>query len=104
MVEPVCPSRTDLNIESQAQRRQGLHRLKSSSHIGSAGVAEWATDLTPTTPANTKAAHFIQAANSVAWNDSQWGVLGSFPKNYPSPPAVPSLDDPAFDGAAACLG
>jgi hypothetical protein len=75
-----------------------------AARIGSAGVAEWATDLTPTTPANTKAAHFIQAANSVAWNDSQWGVLGSFPKNYPSPPAVPSLDDPAFSRAAACFG
>jgi hypothetical protein len=75
-----------------------------AARIRGAGIAEWATDLTPTTPANTSAAHFIQAANSVAWSNSQWGVLGSFPKNYPSPPGVPPLDSPAFAHAVACIG
>jgi hypothetical protein len=75
-----------------------------AARISGAGVAVWATDLTPTTPANTSTGHFIQAANSVAWHDSQWGSLGSFPKNYPTPGVVPALDDPAFTRAAACIG
>jgi hypothetical protein len=74
-----------------------------AARIGGAGIAEWATDLTPTTPATSKA-NFIQAANAVAWHTSQWGVFGSFPKNYGGPPSAPSLDDPAFGRAAACLG
>jgi hypothetical protein len=74
-----------------------------AARIQGAGVAEWVTALTPTSPRTSPVStHFIQAANSVAWHDSHWGSLGSFPQKYPS--ALLSLDSPAFDQASACLG
>jgi hypothetical protein len=73
-----------------------------AARIRSRGIAVWATDITPTLVKQPPAA-FIQAANAVAWHNSQWGVSGSFPKNYPSAPTVPPLGSPGIRVAAACV-
>jgi hypothetical protein len=69
------------------------------------GVAVWATTLAPilTHKPPPTVANSITAANLVAWNNSDWGVLGHFPKNYGTPPAVPPLDNPGRRIALSCV-
>jgi hypothetical protein len=69
---------------------------------GFPGIAIWVTDLTPTTRSQPPAS-FIQAANNLAWTHSQWGSLGTFPRNYPGGPGFPSLDNAGIAKTATCL-
>jgi hypothetical protein len=47
------------------------------------GVGVWATTLAPslTRRPPSGVGNSIDAANLVAWNNSDWGVIGHFPKN-----------------------
>jgi hypothetical protein len=69
------------------------------------GVGVWATTLSPSLrrkpPGGT--ADTLQAANLVAWKNSDWGSFGTFPKNYGSPPANPPLDNPGRRIALSCV-
>jgi hypothetical protein len=69
------------------------------------GVGVWATTLAPslTRKPGSGVGNSINAANLVAWNNSDWGVLGHFPKNYGTPPAVPPLDNPGRAIALSCV-
>jgi hypothetical protein len=77
-----------------------------AARIRGRGVGVWATTLSPSLrrkpPGGT--GNILQAANAVAWRNSQWGVLGSFPKNYPLyPPGEPPLDNPGLSRAVVCV-
>jgi hypothetical protein len=76
-----------------------------AARIRGRGVGVWATTLAPilTHKPPPTVADTITAANLVAWNNSDWGVLGHFPKNYGTPPAVPPLDNPGRRIALSCV-
>lgn len=69
------------------------------------GVGVWATTLSPSLrrkpPGGT--ANTLQAANLVAWKNSDWGSFGTFPKNYGRPPGNPPLDNPGRRIALSCV-
>lgn len=77
-----------------------------AARIRGKGVGVWATTLAPSLgrkpPGGT--AYVVQAANVVAWTNSDWGSFGSFPKNYPLyPPGDPPLNHPGLKIAIACV-
>jgi hypothetical protein len=74
-----------------------------AARVSGAGIAVWATDLGPSITKLPSAGGFIQAANGVAWRTSEWGVLGSFPRNYPTAPVAPPLSSPGIPRAIACV-
>ena len=74
-----------------------------AGRISGKGVGVWATTLAPALARKPKTANTVDAANAVAWSNSDWGSFGSFPKNYGSPPGDPPLDNPALGIALACV-
>ena len=73
-----------------------------AARIRGRGIGVWATTLAPSLTRKPSAG-LIDAANAVAWNNSDWGSLGSFPKNYGRPPSDPPLDNPARRIAVSCV-
>jgi hypothetical protein len=76
-----------------------------AARIRGRGVGVWATTLSPSLtrkpPGGT--GNTIQAANSIAWKNSDWGSFGTFPTNYGSPPTNPPLDNPGRQIALSCI-
>ncbi len=76
-----------------------------AARIRGRGIGVWATTLAPSLTRKPSSGNTIDAANAVAWKNSDWGSFpeGSFPKNYGSPPTVPPLSNPARPKAISCV-